>query len=88
MFSADTAGNMSRIQGGSSRLQKTWPRAVGLDIKYNLTPGLVFDGTLNTDFAQVEIDDQLINLTRFSLLYPEKRSFFQERTDLFSFKVM
>ena len=43
------------------------------------------DLTLNTDFAQVEADDQMINLTRFSLFFPEKRKFFQERSSIFSF---
>ena len=57
----------------------------GLDIKYGLTGNLAMDLTLNTDFAQVEADDQMINLTRFSLFFPEKRIFFQERSSIFSF---
>ncbi len=57
----------------------------GLDIKYGLTNNLTLDVTVNTDFAQVESDDQQINLTRFSLFFPEKRSFFQERSSIFSF---
>ena len=57
----------------------------GLDIKYGLTSNLTLDLTLNTDFAQVEADDQMINLTRFSLFFPEKRKFFQERSSIFSF---
>jgi len=57
----------------------------GLDIKYGLTSNLTMDLTLNTDFAQVEADDQMINLTRFSLFFPEKRKFFQERSSIFSF---
>ena len=57
----------------------------GLDAKYGLTNNLTLDLTLNTDFAQVEADDQQINLTRFSLFFPEKRTFFQERSSIFSF---
>src|SRR5262249_53543320 len=45
----------------------------GLDFKYGLTRGLTFDATVNTDFAQVEEDAQQVNLTRFSLFFPEKR---------------
>jgi hypothetical protein len=55
----------------------------GLDIKYGLTSNLTLDLTLNTDFAQVEADDQQINLTRFSLYFPEKRQFFMERASIF-----
>ena len=58
---------------------------VGLDLKYDLTPNLTLDVTVNTDFAQVEADDQQINLTRFSLFFPEKRQFFQERAGIFEF---
>lgn len=58
----------------------------GLDIKYGLTNNLTLDLTLNTDFAQVEADDQQVNLTRFSLFFPEKRQFFQERAGLFEFR--
>jgi hypothetical protein len=64
---------------------KKTPVEAGLDIKYGLTSNLTMDLTLNTDFAQVEADDQMINLTRFSLFFPEKRKFFQERSSIFSF---
>lgn len=57
----------------------------GLDIKYGLTSNLTLDLTLNTDFAQVEADDVQVNLTRFSLYFPEKRLFFQERASIFDF---
>jgi hypothetical protein len=57
----------------------------GLDVKYGLTNNLTMDLTVNTDFAQVEADDEQINLTRFSLFFPEKRTFFQERSSVFSF---
>jgi hypothetical protein len=57
----------------------------GLDIKYSLTSNMTMDLTLNTDFAQVEADDQMVNLTRFSLFFPEKRQFFLERASIFDF---
>jgi hypothetical protein len=59
----------------------------GLDIKYGLTSNLTLDVTLNTDFAQVEADDEQVNLTRFSLFFPEKRLFFQERSSTFDFNL-
>jgi|TARA_B100000315_G_scaffold179835_1_gene168622 hypothetical protein len=57
----------------------------GLDAKYNLTKGLTADFTYNTDFAQVEADDEQVNLTRFNLFFPEKREFFLEGQGLFEF---
>ncbi|MFC2125026.1 DUF5916 domain-containing protein [Bacteroidota bacterium] len=58
----------------------------GLDVKYGLTNNLTLDVTINTDFAQVEADNQMINLTRYSLFFPEKRLFFQERQGNFDFR--
>ena len=58
---------------------------LGLDVKYGVTESLVADFTYNTDFAQVEADQQQINLTRFSLFFPEKREFFLENRGLFAF---
>ena len=55
-----------------------------MDVKYSLTPSLTLDATYNTDFAQVEVDDQQINLDRFNLFFPEKRPFFLENAGLFS----
>jgi hypothetical protein len=60
---------------------------VGLDVKYNINSNLTLDLTANTDFAQVEADDQQVNLTRYSLFFPEKRKFFQERSSLFDFSL-
>jgi hypothetical protein len=57
---------------------------VGLDAKYGVTPGLTLDATINTDFAQVEVDEQQINLDRFNLFFPEKRPFFLENAGLFA----
>jgi len=59
---------------------------VGLDVRYGLTNNLTLNVSLNTDFAQVEADDQEINLTRYSLFFPEKRLFFQERSGNFDFR--
>ncbi len=58
---------------------------VGLDIKWGVTKGLALDLTLNTDFAETEVDDQRVNLTRFSLFFPEKREFFLENAGIFEF---
>jgi hypothetical protein len=58
---------------------------VGGDLRYGLTRNLNLDLSANTDFAQVEADDQQVNLTRFSLFFPEKRRFFQERSAIFEF---
>ena len=57
----------------------------GLDVKYSLTPSLTLDATFNTDFAQVEVDEEQINLTRFDLFFPEKRPFFLENSGIFDF---
>ena len=57
---------------------------VGGDIKYSITPSLTLDLTYNTDFAQVEVDDQQVNLDRFNLFFPEKRPFFLENAGLFT----
>ena len=56
----------------------------GADLKYSVTPSLTLDGTFRTDFAQVEVDDEQINLDRFTLFFPEKRPFFLENAGLFS----
>ncbi len=55
-----------------------------LDVQYNLTSSLKLDGTLNPDFSQIDVDQQVTNLTRFSLFFPERRNFFLENADLFS----
>jgi hypothetical protein len=58
---------------------------LGGDVKYAVTPNLTADLTLNTDFAQVEVDEQQVNLTRFNIFYPEKRDFFLEGRGIFDF---
>ncbi|MCH9647662.1 MAG: carbohydrate binding family 9 domain-containing protein [Deltaproteobacteria bacterium] len=58
---------------------------VGLDVKWAVTRNLALDLTYNTDFAEVEADDLQVNLTRFSLFFPEKREFFLENSGIFTF---
>ena len=58
---------------------------IGLDAKYGVTANLTADVTANTDFAQVEVDEQQVNLTRFNLVFPEKRDFFLEGRGIFDF---
>jgi len=57
----------------------------GVDAKWGITQSIVTDFTYNTDFAQVEDDEAQVNLTRFSVLFPEKREFFLEGQDVFNF---
>src|SRR5205085_496681 len=57
----------------------------GVDAKYGLSQNLTADFTYNTDFAQAEADQQQVNLTRFSLFFPEKREFFLEGQGIFNF---
>ena len=64
-----------------------WTRdgEVGVDLKYGISGNLTADFTYNTDFAQVEVDEQQVNLTRFNLFFPEKREFFLEGRGIFEF---
>jgi len=62
-----------------------WTADAGLDVKYAITQNLTADFTVNTDFAQVEVDEQQVNLTRFALTFPEKRDFFLESRGIFNF---
>lgn len=78
--------HVMKEDGSGYKQKKEFRREIGLDVKYNLTSSLILDITANTDFAQVEADDEQINLSRFSLFRPEKRDFFQERADLFEFR--
>ena len=79
------------IGGVSTNLAATPPTRnardgdAGLDVKYGITQNLTADFTYNTDFAQVEVDEQQVNLTRFSLFFPEKREFFLEGRGIFGF---
>jgi len=73
--SAECAGSAGRTFCGAR---------IGADAKVGLTQSLTLDATLNTDFAQAEVDDQQVNLTRFPLFFPEKRGFFLENAGTFS----
>jgi hypothetical protein len=70
-------------KGGSLTSSDT-NQEVGVDLKYSITPSLTLDATINTDFAQVEVDEQVVNLDRFSIKLPEKRPFFLENAGQFS----
>ena len=80
LISTDVTDNVSR-PAISNELKGDF----GVDVKYGLTRGLIADFTYNTDFAQVEDDAQQVNLTRFSLFFPEKREFFLEGQGIFAF---
>lgn len=76
-------------ESGTEYDMQTIPKFdAGLDVKYSLTQNLTADLTINTDFAQVEADDQKINLSRYSLYFPEKRIFFLEKSDVFDFSFL
>ncbi|MFQ5605552.1 MAG: DUF5916 domain-containing protein, partial [bacterium] len=75
-------GNVDR--DFENQLDTQWDGDFGVDVKYSLTPSMTLDATFNTDFAQVEVDEQQINLNRFNLFFPEKRPFFLENAGLFS----
>jgi len=76
---SDTAGSAAAEVSG----ERSWDG--GVDLKYGVTPRLTLDATWRTDFSQVEVDQQQVNLTRFSLFFPEKRGFFVENSGTFAF---
>jgi hypothetical protein len=76
------AANSTRPVAGASFDSGTH---AGLDLKYGVTPSLTLDVTAKPDFAQAEADEQQVNLTQFSLYYPEKREFFLENSGTFYF---
>ena len=76
----DASGQLQTIQA----LSEFTDQQVGGDLKYSLTPSLTLDATYHTDFAQVEVDQQQVNLTRFNLFFPEKRDFFLENDNNFT----
>jgi len=78
------------LTSGVSKKADTDPKAVlngGLDAFYHITPSLKAAITVNTDFAQTEVDEKQINLTRFSLFFPEKRDFFLDGANYFTFGI-
>ncbi len=77
-----TGGSRYRLQSGVGSTDQTGD--IGLDLKYGVTASLNLDVTVNTDFAQAEVDNEQVNLTRFPLFFPEKREFFLENANQFS----
>jgi hypothetical protein len=75
----------SHADGGAAGATGNWNSDAGLDMKYGLTSRLTLDLTYRTDFSQVEVDQERVNLTRFSLFFPERRDFFTENSGVFSF---
>lgn len=79
------------LLGGNSQGAQVPPSSLGNrgdaggDLKYGVTPSLTLDLTYNTDFSQVEVDQQVVNLTRFGILFPERREFFIENSGVFTF---
>jgi len=71
--------DFTEVDGGTD-----FDTEVGVEKKYSITPSMTLDLTYNTDFAQVEVDDQQVNLDRFNLFFPEKRPFFLENAGLFT----
>lgn len=81
-------GGMSNTQTEGDKgyfNDQRFKKEIGLDAKIALGSNATLDLTINTDFAQVEADDQQVNLSRLNLFFPEKRLFFQERAGLFEF---
>jgi hypothetical protein len=78
-FSGSSQGGQGHPSGPAQEYE------VGIDAKWAVTPRLVLDLTALTDFSQVEVDEEQINLTRFSLFFPEKRDFFLENDGIFTF---
>jgi hypothetical protein len=76
-------GTWKRVEADAD--PSTFPRDVSLDVGYNITPSLRASASLNTDFAEVEVDDRRVNLTRFPMRFPERRAFFLEGSRVFSF---
>ncbi len=81
-FRPFVSGNALRLDAAAKTDLSTEP---GLDVSYRITPSLRMIGTVNTDFGETEVDLRQINLTRFSLFFPEKRAFFLEDAGVFSF---
>ena len=74
-----------RGEGGVNGVERVTTGDVGGDVTYNLTSNLTGVLTVNTDFAETDVDTRRINITRFPLFYPEKRAFFLEGSSLFTF---
>jgi hypothetical protein len=78
-------GGFTEERGADGSTPREAAGRVGGDAKWEVQPGLVLDATVRPDFAQVEADDQIVNLTRYELFLPEKRGFFLENAGIFDF---
>ena len=76
---------LARFRSNRDQDRQTFGGTVGGDVSYNFTPQLYGVLTVNTDFAETEVDTRQVNLTRFPLFFPEKRAFFVEGANLFQF---
>lgn len=79
------AGSTLDVPGSTDPSAREREADVGVDLFYNVTPSLRANLTVNTDFAQTEVDQRLVNLTRFPLRFPEKRGFFLDGATFFDF---
>lgn len=79
------AGAQRQVSARDGSTARERPREIGIDVRYPLSGRLTLDLTVNTDFAQVEADEQRVALDRFPLFFPERRRFFQEGSGLFDF---
>jgi hypothetical protein len=79
----DNLGEFRNVPNNGQAGQRNFARTVGFDAKIGITPSLNLDLTVNPDFSNVEADQQVTNLSRFEIFYPERRQFFIENQDLF-----
>jgi len=82
---SELTGERGGAGGSGPGLDAETEFEVGGDVKYGITPRLTLDLTYNTDFSQVDVDRERVNLTRFSLFFPERRDFFVENAGIFAF---
>jgi len=81
------SGNVSNGPGRTPPVPSDRDGDIGIDAAYNITPSLRGVGTINTDFAETEVDQRLVNLTRFPLFFPERRTFFLDGATFFDFPI-
>ncbi|MGE3178765.1 MAG: DUF5916 domain-containing protein, partial [Vicinamibacterales bacterium] len=79
------SANLGDSPGGETPRTLHGASAAGLDVLYNITPSLRGNLTVNTDFAETEVDERLVNLTRFPLFFPERRTFFLDGATFFDY---
>ncbi|MEM6700472.1 MAG: DUF5916 domain-containing protein, partial [Bacteroidota bacterium] len=77
-------GDLGRTKEGDQPEEEFGAAKIGGEVKWAITPNAVLDATINTDFAQADVDQQVQNLSRVSVLFPERRQFFLENANIFS----